>query len=246
MGRRHRLSSNPALASEHASGTTAHAILLLEHERLGTIGYVLRRPWVFHYNAACCARDDLAQLHDEVLQLPVSKEGIRLLGASNEPISEPDLAERMYDTGVRMVLNVVLATQHVCNEIEHCTRQPFLQSTIEDRVAHASKIINWHDPKNDPGWSAFTEICKCRNAVEHPKEANTFGNEPDEWDQVPLSWFLCERPLVTFDAWENWFHALVDAWEAKRASMPAQPMTMEVRRGIRSDRQFKKPPKDVG
>lgn len=62
MARSNRLISNPANAHAHAKGAKVQPIQVAEHDRFGAISYVWPRHWVFHYNAAYAACQELLSL----------------------------------------------------------------------------------------------------------------------------------------------------------------------------------------
>lgn len=81
-----------------------------------------------------------------------------------------------------------------------------------------------------------------RDAVEHPKADNVYAGQQGRWDRVPLAWLLSDRSLRAYDRYHDWFTGLADEWEAKRGSYVCSA-ELQVQCGVRSELQFKKPPK---
>lgn len=236
VARKHRTVSDPSLAREHPKGSEVVLGQMLEHKRLGTLLYTWPRHWAFHYNAAQNAYESLAALHEQVEQLAVGADCIR-------GIHDLALIEQTYDAGVRMVTGVVLALQHLSEEIGRTLKLEVVGRTIEDRLTVVAVATEIDLGKATEGYSAFQEICACRDAVEHPKPGNTYNGNPTEWDRVPLAWFFSDRSLACFETFTKWFGIIADKWEESREALPRTPATFNIERGIRSKRPFKKPPR---
>jgi hypothetical protein len=63
-----------------------------------------------------------------------------------------------------------------------------------------------------------------------------------DWDCVPLSWFLTERALNAFERWSGWFRCSVESWQSYLTARGPITQTFTVVRGVKSARQYKKPP----
>jgi hypothetical protein len=209
---------------------------MLEHARLGTIMYAVPVGLsAFHHNAADAAADELRATQDEILRVPM-RDGIR-------SIRDPHLLERIYVAGASLVVSVVLAVQHLCEEIERSVRLPVTGATVEDRLRSALALAQLPDFRREAGYEAFSEIVHQRHAVEHPTVDRYYSGA--DWGHVPFAWFCSERPLLAYDRYDEWFGRLFDAWEMRRHEIGRErgPQTFEIlQRGVRSDRSFKKPP----
>lgn len=237
MGRKHQFTSDPALAKAHEAGTPVRLIQHAEHSRFGTISYEVRHLWHMHYLMARSGYIELRRRHDEVLRLPLTSNGDRLMTAN----SEPDLTFMVYVAGTQMIINLTLTMQHFCQEIESSLRLNLSDSTLGRRVKEAFKEADLDvSPK---GYAALQEILERRDAMEHPKRKNVFNSHATHWDRVPLSWLLTERPLVAFEAWHNWFSASFKKWKLNPVQAPRN-LTLTVERGRKSTRQAKKPPRE--
>ncbi len=234
MAQKHKMVSNPDRAQSHTAGSTIQLIQLAEHDRLGTIGYVWPRHWVFHYNAAYDAHVELVQLHDEILQLPI-KDNMRLVPAG-------ELLERTYRWGTLLVVSVVLTVQHFVEEIERCIRQILDGTTVEDRLRSAASIADLGSFTDNAGYSGFQELTRIRDAVEHPKAENVYSSDARDWVKVPLAWFMSERPTAAYESYMQWFNKIVDKWTSRLATLDADPVQFEILRGMASARQYRKPP----
>jgi hypothetical protein len=199
--------------------------------------YEWPKHWAYHYEAAHTAFEELERLHVDLAAVPVGP------GATRS-IYDIDFIGRIYKAGSSLVSDVVRTLQHLCEEIERWTKTPMGGSTIEDRFAAASVAAGMADARTSPGYSAFQEIRKKRDAVEHPKPDNTYNGGDTTWDDVPLAWFMSERVLEAYSTYLDWINGIADSWETTKTKMPKQPTTLDVEmRGLRSLRQFKKPPR---
>ena len=234
MGRKHRYTSDAALAKEHAGGTTVTVAQPSEHESLGSILIVWPRYWAFHYEDAKDGHQRLMAAHEDVLQVDPDASASRMV--------DIDLGGRVYRAGVQMVLGSILAVQHLCEEVERvCKKQWSDGSTLTERLAHAGQVSRLGNPKSLSGYEGFVELQRQRDAIEHPKHENTY-NASGDWDRVPIAWMVSERPRKAFDRFGEWFESLAELWLSRRDEL-ARPGALDIElRGLRSDRQFKKPP----
>jgi hypothetical protein len=131
MGKDQKLRSDPARAREHAAGATVNVIQILTHNQLGAIGYFLPRYWVCHAHMAEDAANQLVKLHRQLARFPVN--------AMNAIRSIEDMAyiEAVYRAGTGMVINIVLALQHLCEEIERTLKIQLRESTLDGRLKEA-------------------------------------------------------------------------------------------------------------
>lgn len=239
MGLKHESVSDPALAKDIPAGERVMIIQHAEHARFGTISYEIRRLWAMHHAMARSGYMQLRSHHERVLRLPVQSTNARMLAASDKP----DLTLMIYTAGTQTVINVVLTMQHFCQEIEACLNAELRENGTSDRIKEAFRLAGLGGNLTEPGYSALQEILERRDAVEHPKKANVFNSHTLEWDQVPLSWFLTDRPLQAFVVWDQWFVHAVRQWKLHPALAP-RTLTFSVERGKKSTRQAKKPPKE--
>lgn len=79
--------------------------------------------------------------------------------------------------------------------------------------------------------------------MEHPHQDTVYNAHPRDWDRVPLTWFISERGLAAYDRFEGGFEALVARWELRIADMSGPGTLRTTARGIRSEMQYKKPPR---
>jgi hypothetical protein len=209
----------------------------VEHRRLGTITYAWPKHWAYHYEAAHAAFEQLERLHEELAALPVGPDSMR-------SIHDIEFIGRIYKAGSHLVSEIVRTLQHLCEEIERWTKTPMGGSTIEERFAVASEAAGLAGVKDSAGYSAFQEICAKRDAIEHPKPGNTYNGGDTTWDEVPLAWLMSERVIEAYNIYLDWINNIAGAWETTKANMPKQPATLKAEmRGLRSLRQFKKPPR---
>jgi hypothetical protein len=238
MGRKHESVSDPALAKPHAAGTPIQVIQLAEHAQFGTIAHEVRRLWQLHYAMARSGYIELRQHHDRILHLPVEQHGGRTLGASDQP----DLTLMVYAAGTQMVINTVLTMQHLCQEIEASLTTQLAGSTLAERIKEVIQLAGLSASTTGPGYSALQEILERRDAIEHPKRQNVFNSHPNNWDRVPLNWFMTERPIKAFETWSEWFGQIIDEWKQHPVNQP-RTLTLTVERGKKTTRQAKKPPR---
>lgn len=235
MGRKSEFESDPSLGREHEEGAIIQPLLISEHASLGTICIVASGTRLLHHAAAKAAYRDLRNVHDKIAQLPVDESSSRLVG-SDELIAE------VYDAGTRMVIGVVLTIQHLAEEIERSLPNELSGTTVEDRLSEALRGVGIELDKRDSGYAAFHQIRQRRDAVEHPKSDNTHNSGPTTWDMVPLAWFVSERAVASFEKYLAWIEGVFAAWH-EHSERTRTTQTYTVERGIRSKRQFKKPPR---
>ena len=239
MAIKHRLSSDDELAHAHDSGASVTLMQMVEHRRLGTVLYAWPKHWAYHVEAAEAAFESLERLHEELAAMPVGPDAMR-------SIDDIEFIGRVYKAGSTLVSEVVRTLQHLCEEIERWTGTPMGGSTIETRFAGASAAAGLENARSEAGYSAFQEIHAKRDAIEHPKPENIYNDGDTTWDEVPLAWFMSDRVIEAYRTYVDWFVKIADRWEATKAAMPGRPATFEVEmRGLRSDHQFKKPPRST-
>jgi hypothetical protein len=237
MGRDQKLRSDPARAREHATGAPVNVIQILTHDRLGAIGYFWPRHWVFHARMAEEAANQLVELHRQLVSFPVhTVNGIR-------SIEDMAYIEAVYRAGTGMVISIILALQHLCEEIERTLKIQLRESTLDGRLKEVLSATALAEPTTRPGYAKFIELEAIRDAIEHPKGTNTYNGAPGQWDQVPLAWFLSERSLVAFSGCSQFVKSIVDDWQQRAKELDA-PAELTVQRGVYSQRQFKKPPSE--
>ena len=237
MGKNQKLRSDPARAREHAEGAPVNIIQILTHNQLGAIGYFFPRYWVFHAHMAEEAANQLVELHRQLVRFPVN--------AMNNIRSIEDMAyiEAVYRAGADMVVNVVLALQHLCEEIERTLKIQLRESTLDGRLKEALGAAAVAEPTTRPGYAKFVEMEAIRDAIEHPKVTNTYNPAPGQWDQVPLAWFLSERGLAAFSGCGQFVKSIADDWQQRAKELDA-PAELTVERGVYPQHQFKKPPSE--
>jgi hypothetical protein len=238
MGRKSESRSDPELAKAHERGAKVAFVQHAEHGRYGTITYELRRLWKFHYDIAHSGYDQLKRCHEVVLSQPVTPNRDRYLCSDDRP----DLTLAVYVAGTQMVLNVILTMQHFCEEIERQFQAEFAKGEIGDRIREAFGLAGIDAASNSAGYAAFREILERRDAIEHPKACNVRNSHPTDWDHVPLSWFLTERAPNSFEQWSVWFSRAVESWQNYLTARGPIMQTFTVTRGVKSTRQYKKPP----
>lgn len=237
MGKDQKLRSDPARAREHAADVPVNIVQILTHNQLGAVSYFLPRYWVIHAHMAEKAANQLVELHRQLVQFPVN--------ATNAIRSIEDMTyiEAVYGAGTGMVINIVLALQHLCEEIERTLKIQLRESTLNGRLKEALGAAVLAEPTTRPGYAKFVELEAIRDAIEHPKGTKTYNPAPGQWDQVPLAWFLSERSLAAFGGCSQFVKSIADDWQQRTKELDT-PAELTVERGVYSQRQFKKPPND--
>lgn len=224
---------------EHKKGEHVIRLLHAEHAQFGSISYELRRLWQLHYRMARSGYIELCRHHNRVLRLPLQPSNDRLITADERP----DLSLMVYAAGTQMAINTVLTMQHFCQEIEACVGIELQESAIGARIKEAFELAQFSATWQDAGYVALREIIERRRAIEHPKRENTTISHPNDWDLVPLSWFLTERAPKAFKLWDSWFAQIIEEWKRHPVNQP-KTLTLTVERGKKSARQAKKPPRE--
>lgn len=236
MGRNQKLKSDPSRGKEHQAGAPAQVVQVIAHNQLGAICYVWPRHWVFHARAAEQAANQLATLHQRLVQFPVHGE------SSLRSVDDLEYIEAVYRAGTQMVVQAILTLQHLCEEIERTTHVELRGSSLDDRLREALAAANLTPPAQRSGHAKFVELEGIRDAIEHPKQENVYNGDPGQWDRVPLAWLLSERGLLAFVGYADFTKSIVDDWEARKQELD-MPGELTIERGIHSQLQFKKPPK---
>jgi hypothetical protein len=239
MGLKHESVSDPSLAESHNANDHILLIQHAEHAQLGTISHEARRLWNLHYLMARSGYIQLRGHHERILRLPVLSSKERLITANDNP----DLTLMVYVAGTQMVINSVLTMQHICQEIEAVLGIKLEGRTLGERIKEASEQAELGVSVDESGYSGLREMLTRRDAVEHPKRSNVFNSHPNDWDQVPMNWFLTERAPKSFELWSSWFGNAVEAWKHHPIHEPKR-LTLAVERGKKSTRQAKKPPRE--
>lgn len=237
MGKSTKLIDDSNLHRAHDAGAKVVPIQVLAHSKFGTIAYQWPRHWVFHGRSAGAARDDLTRLHKRVLKLPVDNTDMR-------SIYDMAFLQDIYATGCRMVVESILAIQHFCEEIERCTKSVPSEGDLIERLDAALKAAQLNISKKTKGYASLIELLKIRNAIEHPKPENTYSGDSNNWDRVPLAWFISDRSINNFDSFYNFLNGLNKRWTLRLEKIKKEdgPSTLHLsQRGVRSIRQFKKP-----
>lgn len=196
MGKNTKLHSNPALAKAHEVGANVAVTQILAHAQYGSIGYLWTpRLWSYHHEIAVQACDRLRALHQEVLKLDIGPGNMRL-------IHDPDLLVAVYQAGSEMVSNAVRSAQHLTQDMERLNpdKSTLKAATIEDRLKEAAALHELDPHIDAPDYQGLVEINGVRDAIEHPKVANTYQGGQNEWDKVPLAWMISDRSLQAFEA----------------------------------------------
>jgi len=236
MGKDQQLRNDPTRAREHAAGAPVNVIQVLTHSQLGAISYFWPRHWMFHAHAAEAAASQLAGLHQRLVSFPVN--------TTNAIRSVEDMAYigAVYVAGERMVVEAVLTLQHLCEEIERTLKIRLQESTLSGRLREALNAAALAGLTQRPGYAKYVELAEIRDAIEHPKEMNTYNGAPGQWDRVPLAWFLSERGLAAFQGCSQFIKSIVEDWETRSQELAA-PAELTLERGVFSERQFKKEPR---
>ncbi|MFI7431885.1 hypothetical protein ACIBPB_33475 [Micromonospora sp. NPDC049836] len=242
MGIKRESTSDETLAQAHKAGTPVRILQHAEHARFGTITYEVRRLWKLHYMMARSGYLELQRRHERVLRLPILPSNDRMMAAEDEP----DLTLLVYVAGTQMVINTVLTMQHLCQEMEASLGVRLERSTLGERTREALGLAKLGVSTAGPGYSALREILERRDAVEHPKRNNVFNSHPNDWDRVPLNWFLTERAPRAFELWDQWFGQIIADWKRHPSQQPQLLNVTLQQRGVKSTRQAKKPPKGAG
>lgn len=207
---------------------------MAEHERLGVLSYSWPRMWPVFLEESRRARDAVDAVHAKVAQEQPSANGIRMINA--------DTMEPLYVAHVEMVLLAVLTLRHFVLEVE---RTVGLSAKKHDddlgRFRAACNSAGIEDPANDDRWSIVGELVRMRHVIEHPTQQTVYST--NQWDQVPLAWSLTDAALRSFDAFDEIFCNVADAWEVRRQEL-ATAGTLTIERGQRANRPAKNPPTD--
>lgn len=238
MGRKLRVSSDQALMSHHDKGASVVYAQPLVHSKFGAICFIWPRFWILEWKLARKAQRELCEVHDEILNVPVGRDNMRLLD-----VDDGGLAVRAFDAGSRMVTHTVRSVQQLCTEIERVASHQLEGRTLEERIKEAATVAELQLDSSSPWYGALVEIVGIRDAMEHPHQDTSYNARPRDWDRVPLAWFISERGLAAYDRFESGFEALVARWETRVAEMSVPGTLRTAARGIRSEMQYKKPPR---
>jgi hypothetical protein len=207
---------------------------MLEHEELGTVGYEWPRFWPAYLKASRIARDELEAVHAALKRAEPDRDDSRVLTYDE---LEPAIVAHAH-----MVIASVLTLRYFVLEVERTAELQPPTEAIDDLERFRSVCVKagLADPSDRRGWSTVGELIGTRHRVEHPTQDTVYSLK--SWDHVPLAWALTKRALDSFDAFDEMFGAVADAWEGRKEDF-AKPGTLNIEeRGLRGKTSAKKPP----
>lgn len=236
MGRSSKMiSTGSGIAIE--AGANVAVTQLLVHDPLGTIGYFWPIHWACHVNIAHADYERLVAIHEEIAKLDPGPNKVRL-------VSDELLLRDAYDCGSSMVSNAVRSIRHLTQAMATHGIAPLTTHRAIEQIKEATAALGIDCRITDPGYDAFGELVRIRDAIEHPTESNVYQGTDSTWDQVPLAWILSDRSVKTYVAYRHWFDLVVRDWKALLAA-DAQPATLTIERGMASKHPAKKPKGDA-
>src|SRR5205823_10342997 len=176
------------------------------------------------------AAKELSELHAKVLEIEPGDDSMRL-------VSDDDLLQAVYRACNSMVSNADRAVQHLAEEIERAHKTELRGITSEERIIEALGLFSAKTYNRDPDYAGLSEINGIRDALEHPQGSNTYNNDPNGWDKVPLAWMLSNRSLDAWQRFDRWLTSIAADWESYQPKLATGPVTLTVQRGIESELQ---------
>jgi hypothetical protein len=194
VGRRVKLTSDPALAQPHAAGSKMWLNQPCVHIELGPI-FVRQVPhFGLHVAYARQLRAELATLDKQIEALEVETSGGR-------NVSDKALVSNLYIVGTTLAVHTVLAFQHLVLTLESLAPANTGTTDLNGRFsAVLRRLGNRLDLNTEHGYTALCEIQDMRDAIEHPTRENMYTVDTNAWDQVPLTWISSGRAAAAFDS----------------------------------------------
>jgi hypothetical protein len=185
MGRRPRIRRNPALAKDHAAGTTVMVVQPVEHSTFGAINYAWGPLWPEHFQLAEAAAEQLAALHQRVLGIEPGPSRCRY-------VDDLNLLRDAYEICNAMVSHSVRAVQHLAQDIEHQRQGALRGLTSAERIREAAKWgwarrpCRFSTPPNVRGVRMSLNSLQRERARSTTKSRLTFDAMNDDRAEIPL------------------------------------------------------------
>jgi hypothetical protein len=205
---------------------------ILVHDPLGTIGYFWPVHWACHVNIAHAAYERLATIHEQIAKIAPGPNNMRI-------ISDEALLVETYDCGSSMVSNAVRSVRHLTQAMATHGIAPLTAHRAIEQIKEATSALGIDCRITDPGYDAFGELVRIRDAIEHPTGSSVYQGTDSGWDQVPLAWLLSDRSLKTYVDYRHWFDLVARDWKSRLVT-DAQPSKLTIERGMTSKHPAKK------
>lgn len=228
-----RLTSDPALAKPHASGSALRLVLPCVHDELGPLWVAQVGHLGVHANWAIRMRAQLAELEAKIEALPVQPSGGR-------DVQDQELVSGLYVAGVDVAVHTIMALQHLVLRLERLAPGGTNRDDLTKRLSAVLKRLGYRKLAEDPRFPALCDIERIRHSIEHPTADNTYTTDPSGWDRVPLTWIASGRSGRYFDQailLLQDLSAFADVVEKRRKGS----RTLQVQRGIKVLNPAKKP-----
>jgi hypothetical protein len=171
-------------------------------------------------------------VHEQIAKIAPGPSHMRI-------VSDEALLVEAYDCGSSMVSNTVRAVRHIALAMATHSHTPLATHRAIEQIKEATSALEIDCRLTDPGYDAFGELVRVRDAMEHPSESSIYQGADSGWDQVPLAWLLSDRSLKTYVDYRHWFDLVARDWKARLAA-DAQPSKLTVERGMKSKYPAKK------
>jgi len=139
-----------------------------------------------------------------------------------------------------MVVRAVRAVQYLAEAMERLSGEKLKETTAEGRLKEATAKLNLNHYAHTPGYQGLAELLPIRDALEHPKEENVYQGDENNWDRVPLAWFISDRGIEAYDRFSEWFGLVTDDWMKYLKERNDPPTTLNLIRGIKPTLDAKK------
>jgi hypothetical protein len=227
MGRRTRLRSDEELAYPHKAGATIILIQVLAHRTFGAIGYAWNEPWKMEHDLSANSRETLKSLQVRILSIDPGKSNMR-------NIYNNDLLQEIYSAGSDMVVRAVRAVQYLAEAMERMSGEKLMETTVERRLKEATAKLNLNHYAQNPSYQGLAELLPIRDALEHPKPENVYQSDENNWDKVPLAWFISDRGIEAHSRFSEWFGLVADDWLQYLEARNDPHQELAITRGMKS------------
>lgn len=236
--------SDPKLAKSHDKGASVAWMQPCLHDQFGKIMYMSPHFWVLNFKAAERAYKRLNSYEKQILNIEISISDDRY-------IYDIKLIDKMYESGFDLVANIYICFEHLTLEIirgayryDEETRAKLLNKELKEKLSYILKdVLKSPELIKSEGYvRLLSEFEVKRHSYNHPLEKNVYDATKD-WDNVPLAWIMAGKYHKGFKAIKVFLFEVAKLWD-KYQKDNANLVTLNIKRGIKSAHQFKKPPKN--
>jgi|GEM_PF-1763027 len=241
MGKKIKMVSDPNLAKLHKAGAVVELSQPVLHSQFGSIHYLVQEMYIYHFERAEKAFQNLERYQKEILALPIKSNNVRM-------IADYELLRKMYMMGFDMVTHIYLGFDHflmsVLMHVYSGNSQRMKIWNKREMLGRASHVIGSIYAKKELlktcEYTGLVEIEQKRHAFNHPNARRICNANKGEWDEVPLAWIISGKYRDPYIKTMALFEKLCTFWEKEEKKYNRPGKLISVQRGMKSLHQIKK------